>query len=58
MGILEQMPILEADQNKLAKESEFKFQHNFKDGTVGRYKTKEELEEAKIDENENTDKGY
>jgi hypothetical protein len=40
------------------KEGEYKFQHNFKDGTVGRYKTQEEMVEAITEERESADKGF
>jgi hypothetical protein len=55
MGILEQMPNFQGEKPKTA-EAEYKFQHNFEDGTVGRYQTKEELTEAIEAENENKDK--
>ena len=56
MGILDQMPNFQAEKPKTAGESEFKYKHDFEDGTVGLYKTKEELDDGVEAENENRDK--
>ncbi len=56
MGILDQMPNFQAEKPKTAGESEFKYKHDFEDGTVGLYKTKEELDDVVEAENENRDK--
>lgn len=53
MGILDQMPNFQGQKPKAAGEGEFKYKHDFEDGTVGLYKTKEELDEAVEGENEN-----
>jgi hypothetical protein len=53
MGIEQGMPNFQGNKPKTEKETEYKFQHNFIDGTVGRYKTKEELSEALEGEIEN-----
>lgn len=48
----EQIPKAESDTNK---KNEFPFSYEFPDGTMGRYKTKEELLEAIEESNENRD---
>ncbi|MHB8904446.1 MAG: hypothetical protein ACYC40_05110 [Patescibacteria group bacterium] len=50
------MPDFQSAKPKVAGEGEFKYQHNFEDGTVGRYETKEALDEAIEGENENRDR--
>ena len=53
MGIEQEMPDFQGSKPKTEEETEYKFQHNFNDGTVGRYKTKEELDAALEGEIEN-----